>query len=105
MIGIESVNLNYRNWIIALIVVVAITIGGGSYYRQQNRAAWDADVLSELRASYPDQKQETALAKIYWSKHPNVMSDAYFGKDGRLGIYGARQHFRKHGKNEGKNWP
>ncbi len=49
-----------------------------------------------------DERQQ---AEAYWRTYPDVENHPYFGKNGPLGIFGAREHFRRHGKQEGRRWP
>ncbi|MBI1209527.1 MAG: hypothetical protein GC191_19870 [Azospirillum sp.] len=47
---------------------------------------------------------ERALAEAYWSRNPDVAADAVFGEHGRMGLFGARQHYQLHGHREGRRW-
>ena len=51
-----------------------------------------------------DMVAEEALARAYWSRNPDVAADAMYGERGRLGVLGAREHFLRHGRNEGRPW-
>ena len=51
------------------------------------------------------EEEERKLAEAYWSQNADVASDLYFGREGTLGIWGAREHFDRHGKREGRLWP
>lgn len=62
-------------------------------------------VVSALKEKYPDQAAEAVLAKKYWAENPGVRTDKFFGDGGTLGVYGAREHYLRHGKTEGRNWP
>ncbi len=90
-----------RSRIVILLLVGVCLAGalgvGGYFYKQQQRAAWDAKIVNELKARYPNEERERMLAEIYWSRYPDVRADPYFGKGGRLGNYGAREHYRRHG--------
>ncbi len=44
-------------------------------------------------------------ATLYWDTYPDVSRHEYFGRDGKLGIYGARTHYLKHGRYENRKWP
>lgn len=44
-------------------------------------------------------------AEAYWACYPDVGRDSYFGASGPLGILGAREHYERHGRSEGRIWP
>ena len=64
-----------------------------------------ATVLRELEAKYPNKAAENAIAIEYWAKYPDVRNHHYFGENGTLGVFGAREHYLKHGKAEARHWP
>lgn len=45
------------------------------------------------------------VAEAYWHCYPDVAQDSYFGQSGPLGILGAREHYERHGRREGRIWP
>jgi hypothetical protein len=51
-----------------------------------------------------DAAEERALADAYWQRYPDVAKDAVFGESGRFGIFGAREHYERHGRREGRRW-
>lgn len=44
-------------------------------------------------------------AEAYWGRYRDVANDAHFGRNGELGLYGARTHYLRHGRYEGRTWP
>ena len=52
-----------------------------------------------------DETAEQVLAERYWTQYADVAADAKFGRNGSLGIWGAREHFNRHGRREGRHWP
>lgn len=52
----------------------------------------------------PDYEMEKKLAEAYWSRYPDVRKDRLWGQGGTMGIRGPRDHFRLHGKREGRIW-
>ena len=52
-----------------------------------------------------DEQAERRLADTYWSRNADVEADSYFGRRGLLGVWGAREHFKRHGRREGRVWP
>ncbi len=52
-----------------------------------------------------DQDREKALAQAYWRRYGDVRADPYFGENGQLGVVGAREHYKRHGRREGRIWP
>ena len=64
------------------------------------------DVLSRYAGSgILDERRERDLSDTYWSRYPDVGDDAFFGRKGVLGLWGAREHHKRHGKREGRTWP
>ncbi len=51
-----------------------------------------------------DMTAEEQLARAYWTRYPDVAADSFYGMNGRLGIMGAREHYAKHGRREGRLW-
>lgn len=51
-----------------------------------------------------DMVRETVLARAYWDRNPDVREHAFFGDDGPLGAFGAREHYDRHGRLEGRRW-
>jgi len=94
---------------LALLVCVfaAATLWGGHYYWNSNLEKKFTEVVRAHKASYPDEAKERRLANKYWAKYQDVRDNSYFGKHGRLGIYGAREHYLRHGRKEfpGRIWP
>jgi len=57
-----------------------------------------------LHESKLDPDEERRLADLYWSRYPDVAADANFGRAGAMGVLGAREHFNRHGRREGRVW-
>lgn len=82
-------------------------------------ALWDSPYLDNSRyasALYTQHLMESAeggasvsfgraSAVAYWKCYPDVATDPYFGISGPLGMLGAREHFERHGRREGRVWP
>lgn len=47
---------------------------------------------------------ETDLADAYWRRNPGVAGHHRFGRQGELGVGGARLHYDLHGRFEGRRW-
>ena len=47
---------------------------------------------------------EPAFARAYWTRYPDVGADPYYGANGELGLPGARAHYNRHGRFEGRRW-
>ena len=43
-------------------------------------------------------------ARAYWDENPDVRDDVFFGENGAQGIFGARVHYDRHGRDEGRTW-
>ena len=55
--------------------------------------------LNEENSEFQDQK---LLAEAYYTRYPEIKSDEFYGENGPHGVLGAREHFRQHGKREGR---
>ena len=63
------------------------------------------DMLRVLaRAADIDTAAEEKLARAYWDRYPDVAKSDVYGVGGRLGILGAREHYMRHGRREGRVW-
>ena len=51
-----------------------------------------------------DLQQEAALADAYWRRYGDVAADSVVGRDGALGVFGAREHYNRHGRRENRIW-
>jgi hypothetical protein len=99
---------SYRRRLIdvfAAIVFAAAVGGAGWLFNKFYVLAPDTEFLSQLEQAYPDVDRETALAERYWSFNHDVRDNPHYGRGGRLGIYGARVHYRRFGKKEFRAWP
>jgi hypothetical protein len=67
-------------------------------------AAQQAYLTQVLRGASIDMVEEQRQADLYWSRYPDVANDRYFGRDGAMGVRGAREHFERHGRREGRIW-
>jgi hypothetical protein len=56
------------------------------------------------RGDQVDMIRETRFAQAYWSRNSDVAAHAFFGAKGALGIFGAREHYDRHGRLEGRHW-
>lgn len=55
-----------------------------------------------ILANSPDNKREKQLAEAYWLRYRDVMTNDHWGKNGPLSIWGPRDHYKIHGKKEGR---
>ncbi len=42
------------------------------------------------------------LAEAYWLRYPDIRNHHFFGENGPNGLAGAREHYRQHGRYEGR---
>lgn len=59
-------------------------------------------VVNYLRENAPDHNREKELAEAYWKRYPDVRDHPFYGVSGPTGTHGAHDHFRQHGKREGR---
>lgn len=64
-----------------------------------------AYLMTASRAPEVDVDEMRRQAEAYWSRYRDVAADGHFGRNGKLGIYGARSHYLAHGRYEGRTWP
>ena len=64
-----------------------------------------AYLMTASRMPEEDIAEVRRRAEAYWNRYKNVGADAHYGRNGALGIYGARAHYQKHGRYEGRIWP
>ena len=65
----------------------------------------ESDVFRRKVAINPQPgPQEMIFASLYWQHNSDVELHELYGRNGRLGIYGARIHYHFYGKNEGRLW-
>ena len=70
-----------------------------------SRKAAEREYLNQiLITKAPGYAAEKELAQAYWLRYPDVRGSNMWGENGRRGIHGAREHFRLHGKKEGRVW-
>lgn len=49
-----------------------------------------------------ESREEKILAESYWRRYRDIRENNYWGVKGPLGIWGARDHFNQHGRQEGR---
>ncbi len=96
------------------IAIAALLLAGfGSYAWGALHAPWmDSNRPAQLQLARQvikeaDQRNDMAerrLSEDYWTRYPDVAADAYFGRNGKLGIQGAHEHYQRHGRHEGRVW-
>lgn len=64
-----------------------------------------AFLMTASRASEGDPAEMRRQAEAYWDAYPGVARDEAFGRNGKFGLYGARTHYLRHGRYEGRTWP
>ncbi len=64
-----------------------------------------AFLVTASRAPEGDPAEIRRQAEAYWDLNPDVAHHEYFGRDGKFGLYGARTHYLRHGRYEGRMWP
>ncbi len=64
-----------------------------------------AFLVTASRAPEGDPVEMRRQAEAYWDRYRSVARDAYFGRNGKFGLYGARTHYLRHGRYEGRTWP
>ncbi len=55
-----------------------------------------------LRDNGAKSAEELEVARAYWLRYTDVRTHPFFGEEGPLGITGAMEHYRQHGRREGR---
>ena len=99
-----------RMWWIAVFLPFALALAAYAWEGLQTplfdpqRAAQDSFLAAVERLPGEDADIDSASAAAYWARYPDVASDRYYGRQGPLGQRGALQHYRDHGRSEGRQW-
>jgi hypothetical protein len=88
----------------AIIIAVVLWLEGfrHSPLIEPRRPANGQFAVNHLRETAPDMEEERILAESYWRRYRDVRNDAYWGEGGPMGIGGPRDHYRQHGRREGR---
>jgi len=94
----------------AAVVFIACTISGLLWWVHALESPFfnreTARSEKYLRQMYsrlaPDIQQERRLAQAYWLRYADVRENELWGADGVLGIKGPADHYRNHGRAEGR---
>ena len=55
-------------------------------------------------AGVPFTDAQRREAEAYYRRFPGLDQDAFFGRNGPMGVRGALEHYRRHGRHEGRFW-
>lgn len=61
-----------------------------------------AYVTAHISATARSDEEERRLAQGYWRRYRDVRLDRHWGENGPMGIHGPRDHYRQHGRREGR---
>jgi hypothetical protein len=97
---------------IATIIVMAIAVAMPYLSRtlgvfpalQEDLAARKSYLDEQVRIGKIDETEERNLAEIYWTRYPDVAGNPYFGRGGLFGVFGAREHYERAGREESREW-
>jgi hypothetical protein len=87
-----------------LLVAVALWVEGllHSPLVDEKLAMEQAYVAAHISANARSDEEERLLAQGYWRRYRDVRLDRHWGEDGPMGIHGPRDHYRQHGRREGR---
>ena len=87
-----------------LLLAMALWIEGllHSPLVDQRLAIEQTYVAAHISANARNDEEERLLAQGYWRRYRDVRLDRYWGENGPMGIHGPRDHFRQHGRREGR---
>lgn len=92
------------------ILLVVFACGGwllgamGTPLLNRQLAAQHALATSVAKTGSLDMVAEQRLAEAYWQRNPDVAASSHYGRNGKAGVLGAREHWLRHGKSEGRHW-
>lgn len=109
LVGITSAKMKGLKWVGGLTMVLAMVVWAVGAVHSPYLSSSQADarhyLRTEARNADVDRTRVSRFAAAYWEAYPDVRQDRYFGPNGPLGIHGALEHFRRHGRQEGRRWP
>jgi hypothetical protein len=87
-----------------LLVAVALWVEGmfHSPLVDEKLAIEQAYVAAHISANARSDEEERLLAQGYWRRYRDVRLDRHWGENGPMGIHGPRDHYRQHGRREGR---
>lgn len=104
----EIAGSQWRNWIGGLAFSASLAAFGVGVIHSpiiDDALALERVVINKhARCAYLDLVRERALAGAYWQRNPDVAQDRFFAVDGALGTFGAREHYDRLGRQEGRHW-
>ena len=90
------------------IVATAIAIYVLGFIQEPRLRGGDAEerafARQVIKSQTRDMSEEKALADAYWRRYSDVAANPVVGRNGALGVYGAREHYNRHGKRENRIW-
>lgn len=96
----------YRGWLVAGVLALSIVLwlqgllSSQIYDPKVRLAKQTAAILA--RDAGAERTTEVELARAYWLRYEDVRTHPIYGEDGPLGITGAGEHYRHHGRREGR---
>lgn len=96
--------------ILALITFSAMAVGLYYYAKgfahspmlNTNAEAENRYLQKFIETNDQNLREEKLLAESYWQRYKDVRRDRYWGRNGPMGIWGARDHYQQHGRREGR---
>jgi hypothetical protein len=87
-----------------LLVAVALWVEGvlHSPLVDEKLAIEQAYIAAHISANARSDEEERLLAQGYWRRYRDVRLDRHWGENGPMGIHGPRDHYRQHGRREGR---
>lgn len=97
-----------RRWVAVVVIVVGVALWWYGLARSpvfnSERADARKYVNMVLSTRAPDYGKEQQFARAYWQRYPDVRAHWLWGEQGTMGVTGARDHYRLHGRREGRIW-
>lgn len=87
-----------------MLVAMALWVEGllHSPLVDEKLAIEQAYVAAHISATARSDEEERLLAQGYWRRYHDVRLDRHWGENGPMGIHGPRDHYRQHGRREGR---
>lgn len=93
-------------WIVAGVLVLSVIAWLHGLFSSQifnpEIVAQKRQAAALLRGAKEQRSTEVELARAYWLRYEDIRNHFLFGESGLLGISGASEHYRQHGRHEGR---
>ena len=102
----KKIKGGHEVWIIAAVIPLSILLWVHGLLTSEildpEIQAQKRQAAVRLRDAATVSTNELEAARAYWLRYEDIRLHPLFGEHGPLGIAGAREHYRQHGRHEGR---